>query len=541
MRHAGCTRALGTGATMLAALSLVTGCADLPADSAWHPPAWAAESSAIVSLKHETMTEPTNPTDAADAADTAEATNVPGTAGLIDGRIRNDRAGLQVRYVELQGAWEFNDRVTSIIGAAITGTGVSSFTPEVFDVNAGLADRGCATGAAQLPATELLADPRFGPVGGDGTAVVCEVTGTFGPVLAVAFRTVTGAAGSVKDDRVTTLLVNVESGEVTDGAELWTPEAATELWEGAVEQLRRDQGALSAAPTAPPDDAQLALAQDALAAPVLAGDTLSFTLPAGLTAAELVALGAPATSAPLTVTVDGKDPAGVAPKGWLTPAGEKLLAHLDTPFVGVPGWNGNHPVDCDLVACIAVTYDDGPSGFTAELLDTLAAHESAATFFMLGNAVAGHADVVARTAREGHELGSHSMTHPDLTKLSSKKARKQVLQAANAITTITGQPVTMYRPPYGALSPTVLSMIDLPAILWTIDTLDWEGPGQAALVSRSVEAADTGDIILFHDTHADTVNAAGKVLDGLKNRGFTPVTITQLFDGAVPTGKVFGR
>ena len=76
------------------------------------------------------------------------------------------------------------------------------------------------------------------------------------------------------------------------------------------------------------------------------------------------------------------------------------------------------------------------------------------------------------------------------------------------------------------------------AILWSIDTNDWQGPGRAALIQRSVPVSKPGDIILFHDTHRDSVTAAGDVMAGLQDRGFTPVTVTQMFGGKVPPGKV---
>ncbi|MBP1326746.1 peptidoglycan/xylan/chitin deacetylase (PgdA/CDA1 family) [Leucobacter exalbidus] len=534
-----------SAAVTVTAMGLLLGCAQLPADTNWSPPDWPAPATMVTVVTaagepaeaSETV-EPAKPAAKADAAEaTSAAPLVPADAdlaGFIDGRIRNDRAGVQIRYVEIVGADSFNASVATIIDDAIASTGISSFTPEVFDTGAGLAERGCVAGSLAIPAAELLKDPAYGPVDGDGTAVVCEVTAAFGPVVGVSFRMVAGLDGDITRDTTTALFANLETGGVTAGAELWTAEAAGELWQGTVDGLRRDAWALSAAPTQPPSDEQLALAQAALAGAGFTGAGARLTLPAGITSAELTALGAGATTVPLTVEVDSLD-------GWLTPAGDAILALRGTPFVGVPAWNGAHPVSCAIDACVAVTYDDGPSGFTAELLDTFAAHESAATFFMLGNAVLGNPEVVARAAGAGHELASHTMSHPDLTTISPKKARRQVHQAGTAITDAAGVPVTMYRPPYGAVDAAVISAVGWPAILWSIDTLDWQQPGQKALVKRSAQAATPGDIILFHDTHADTVNAADAVVEGLRNRGFTLVTVTQLFDGEVPGGRVSSR
>lgn len=528
-------------------LGLLVGCAGLPTDDTWIPPAWP-DNVAVVTvltgpdLRSGSQDDPTARSTSDSVGDPVinAAVSEADTAGLIDGRIRNDRAGLQVRYVEALGADGFNARVAEILGTAIAGTGVPEWVPEVFDATAGLADRGCATGSTTRPAAELMADPAFGPAGGAGTAVTCEIVAAFGPVLGVAFRTVTGTVDSIASDRTEVLFADFEANTGIEATSIWTPEAGAELWDGAVQALRREAGALSAAGLQPPSGQQLALAEAALGSAQIGETSIQFSFPAGLTSAELVALGIPATGAPLAVTVSGTAEA-LVPEGWLTPEGEQLLSHHGTSFRGVPAWNAAHAVDCDLVACVAVTYDDGPSGFTAELLDILAAHEAPATFFMLGGAVSGAAEVVALAATNGHELASHSMTHPDLTSISAKAARAEVLEAGKMITEITGQPATMYRPPYGALNEEVIDAVKLPAILWSIDTLDWQRPGEAELVDRAAVAASPGDIILFHDTHADTVNAAGDVLEVLKERGLTPVTVTQLFEGEVPSGRVSGR
>lgn len=547
MGHGGKRRGALAVTAATVALGLLVGCAGLPDDDAWTPPAWPDDDAVVPVLtgpesRSGSQADPTEHSASDPVGDPVVNTAVAevDTAGLIDGRIRNDSAGLQARYVEVLGADGFNARVSEILENAKAGTGVPEWEPEVFDATAGLADRGCATGSTTRPAAELMADPAFGPTGGAGTAVTCEIVSAFGPVLGVAFRTVTGTVDAIASDHTEVLFADFEANTGIEATTIWTPAAAAELWEGAVQSLRREAGSLSAAVLQPPSAQQLAIAEAALGSARVDDASIQFTFPAGLTSAELEALDIPATAATLAVTITGTAEA-LAPEGWLTPEGEQLLSHHGTPFRGVPAWNAAHAVDCDLVACVAVTYDDGPSGFTAELLDILAAHEAPATFFMLGGAVAGAGDVVARAAASGHELASHSMTHPDLTSVSTKAARAEVLDAGKLITEITGQPVTMYRPPYGALNEEVIDAVKLPAILWSIDTLDWQRPGEAELIDRAAVAASPGDIILFHDTHADTVNAAGEVLEVLKDRGLTPVTVTQLFEGAVPSGRVSGR
>jgi len=133
------------------------------------------------------------------------------------------------------------------------------------------------------------------------------------------------------------------------------------------------------------------------------------------------------------------------------------------------------------------------------------------------------------------------MSHPELTKLPVPAAVAQVKDAAAIIANAAGVPVTMYRPPFGAINDKLLHAVGMPAVLWSVDTNDWQDPGQDALVERSVPALKPGGIVLFHDTHEDSVSVAGRVIDGLWDRGFTLVTVSELFGGSVPAGKVFAR
>ncbi|MGK0741416.1 polysaccharide deacetylase family protein [Leucobacter sp. Z1108] len=449
--------------------------------------------------------------------------------GLAPHRLRNDALGLAARFVYVPGVPAFNDHVDRLIWAAIGASG-QPYVPEVHPVEAGLADRGCVAGSAAWPAAEVLSRPETGPVGGTGTAITCEVTGAFGSTLVLVMRTVTGSVAGITSDELQTLYLDVSTGGMTEGVQEWREEAPAKLWAAAGELLRLQAGALSTAPLAAPDATQLALAAEALASAAHPdGGGLRVTLPPGLTSSELEGIGVGPTTGQTVLQVDA-----ATANGWASDQRRALLAAAGQPFVRLAAAGARMPIDCALLPCVALTYDDGPSGFTPELLDTLAAHHAAATFYMIGGAARGNPEVVARVADEGHEVGSHTMNHKTLTKIPLADARAQVHDAAALLRQLSGQPVATYRPPYGAINADAQAAIDMPSVLWSIDTNDWQRPGQSALYERAVLPAQPGHIILFHDTHADTVNAAGDIIIGLQNRGFELVTVTELFGGAVP-------
>lgn len=459
--------------------------------------------------------------------------------GLVGGRLRNDELAFAARFVYIPGAPAFNDRVDELLWQAISATG-GSYAPQAQAVGAGLGDRGCVAGSGSWSAADVLSRPETGPVGvGDGvagTAITCEVTAAFGEMIAVTLRTVTGAPDAVTSDVSHRLVADLAHGTVEELGSRWSDGAPAELWDRAVVLLRRQAGALSEAPLAAPGEDQLQLAARALdSARPLADGGVEVAMPAGLASPELEGLGIIAAEE-FSLRVDAE-----TAQGWASAQQRELLEASSRPFVGIAAAATSVPVDCSLIPCVALTYDDGPSGLTPQLLDTLQRERASATFFMIGGHASANPETVQRAASEGHEIGSHTMTHADLTRLSAADARAEVLDAAAILRRLSGQPVAFYRPPYGAVNAAVLEAVGLPAILWSIDTRDWQDPGADALFERAVVQARPGSIVLFHDTHTGTVEAADDVIEGLRDRGFEPVTVTELFGGAVPSGRVSAR
>lgn len=188
-------------------------------------------------------------------------------------------------------------------------------------------------------------------------------------------------------------------------------------------------------------------------------------------------------------------------------------------------------IDCDRAKCVALTFDDGPGPYTARLLDTLKKNGARATFFMLGENVGAHRDIVRRMALEGQEVANHSWSHPDLTTLSSSEVRSQIQRTQKAVKDASGITPTLVRPPYGSTNKRVEHAIGMPLVLWSVDTLDWRYRDVARDTRVGVNEPKSGGIVLFHDIHKPSVDSIPKVVDGLRKRGFTFVTVSELFTG----------
>ena len=188
---------------------------------------------------------------------------------------------------------------------------------------------------------------------------------------------------------------------------------------------------------------------------------------------------------------------------------------------------------------IAMTFDDGPQEkLTPKLLDLLAQHHIKATFFVIGQNAAEYPDIVARAAREGHEIGNHSWSHPNLAKMSDEGIRRQLRQTDDVIKQATGKRPTLMRPPYGSLSTRQKQWIHdefgYRIVLWDVDPLDWKRPGPSVVCNRIVKETRPGSIVLSHDIHPGTIEAMHDTLDQLEAKGFKFVTVSELIGMATP-------
>ncbi len=201
-----------------------------------------------------------------------------------------------------------------------------------------------------------------------------------------------------------------------------------------------------------------------------------------------------------------------------------VVTLIFSAFVGLP-----RGVMADKL--IAITFDDGPGPYTDQLLDGLAKRKVPATFFLLGSNVKKYPSVVKRTYREGHQIANHSWDHPNFNNLSQSEVLNQITKTENAIDSAVGTDVgkLMVRPPYGNITSAQKSAVGRKLIHWSVDPLDWQYRNATTVKNNIVGSAREGSIILVHDIYSTSVTGALAAIDELKKKGYTFVTVSELF------------
>ena len=194
---------------------------------------------------------------------------------------------------------------------------------------------------------------------------------------------------------------------------------------------------------------------------------------------------------------------------------------------------------------VALTFDDGPCAKnTGSILDTLAANDAVATFFVLGNRVSDNETLLARMMKEGSEIGNHSFNHKQLTTLSSDELQQQIKKTQAAINKATGHEPVIMRPTYGSYNEELRESAGMAMILWSVDTRDWETRDAAYVSKKVLESVQDGDIVLMHDIYVSTADAVKIIVPELKGRGYQLVTVSELHEAkgvALEAGKVYRR
>jgi len=184
---------------------------------------------------------------------------------------------------------------------------------------------------------------------------------------------------------------------------------------------------------------------------------------------------------------------------------------------------------------IAVTYDCGGlgSGVTLEILDVLRENKVKGTFFLTGEWVEKFPELANAITDGDHEIGNHSYSHPDFTKLSIEEIKQEILRGKETINHITGvETCPVIRYPYGTYNSLVLEAAGQTgyshSIQWSLDTMDWKQPPTEFIVDRVLREAKSGDIILMHVHGQNTAKASEIFIPVLLAQGFRLVTVSEL-------------
>ncbi len=178
---------------------------------------------------------------------------------------------------------------------------------------------------------------------------------------------------------------------------------------------------------------------------------------------------------------------------------------------------------------VALTFDDGPhQTCTPALLDGLKQRGVKATFFLMGENIAGKEALVQRMQEEGHLIGNHSYRHIQMTKEGAEQACAEIEQTEEIIRSITGSRPEYLRPPYGAWNEQLECRVNLTPVLWNVDSLDWKLQNTERIVRQVEKDVKSGDIILMHDIFKTSVEAALRIVDDLQKQGYEFVTVEEL-------------
>lgn len=215
---------------------------------------------------------------------------------------------------------------------------------------------------------------------------------------------------------------------------------------------------------------------------------------------------------------------GSAPSG---PTSREKLMEYDAVFVG----DGTEPV-------LYLTFDAGyENGYTENILDTLQKHNVKAAFFLVGNYLQKNADLVRRMVKEGHVVGNHTMTHPDMSAISEKETFQKELTGLEALfKEITGKELPKYyRPPQGIYSEENLKMakeMGYKTVFWSLAYQDWDNskqPGTEYALGKLLPRTHNGAVILLHSTSQTNAEVLDELLTQWKAKGYRFETIDQLF------------
>ena len=196
---------------------------------------------------------------------------------------------------------------------------------------------------------------------------------------------------------------------------------------------------------------------------------------------------------------------------------------------------------------VALTYDDGPTrAVTPRILELLRENDARATFFMVGNRVTAHRDLVAQMVDLGCEVANHTYDHKLMDKVDPGEMTRQLEMTNQVISNACGVSPVLMRPCGGNRSDAgmmAVGAISMPAILWSVDTLDWKTRDAQKTIQNVLDNVKDGDIILMHDLYDTTAEASETIIPELIGRGYQLVTVSELasYRGGMLPGRTYGK
>lgn len=184
----------------------------------------------------------------------------------------------------------------------------------------------------------------------------------------------------------------------------------------------------------------------------------------------------------------------------------------------------NNPRTRTGTGSVRLTFDDGPGAYTEQVLDILKRYNVHATFYVIGRNVQSYPGTMQRIKSEGHRIGNHSFSHPNLTRLSRAGVVQELSSTQAAVQRTSGVTPTGFRPPYGAHSQTVRDVagsMGLSVDMWSVDTRDWTRPGSSVITRRVLAGTHPGAVVLMHVLSQQSVNALPSIIEGVRAQGYT--------------------
>jgi polysaccharide deacetylase family sporulation protein PdaB len=181
---------------------------------------------------------------------------------------------------------------------------------------------------------------------------------------------------------------------------------------------------------------------------------------------------------------------------------------------------------------IAISFDAAYGDqYTPQILDILDEYNVKTTFFLVGFWIDKYADMMEEIHKKGHEIGNHSTTHPQMSKLTAEEIRKELQTTGDKIKAVAGKDPILFRPPFGDYNDKVIETareLGYYSIQWDVDSLDWKEFGVEPVVDRVLNRVNKGSIILFHNNAKYVADYLPIVLDRLIKEGYTIVPVSEL-------------